>query len=671
MLCGVIVLYTASTVHAEVPFIGDIYQYKAVNRDVLDVLRGFAADQRLNIVFDPSIPSFPISETVEMSPRMFLDHVTGKYGLIWYYDGATLSIYPNQNVQTQSFRLSHCTPDELIAAMRTLNAYSERFPYRVLPANNVVIVTGPQRLIDMTKLVISSLDAAPASSATTISVFPLKFASANDQTIDLQSGSVVIPGVATTLSNLVTGQSTGGPVVFRSPRNLPSLTGYGLDRFRNEALPTIRQKQFPPREATDAFPSEGNQIREPYRAESGNNNDDREAVSSSTGFEFQPNIQADSRLNAVIIQDVPQRMATYEHLIQTLDRPSNLIEITAKIIDISKEGVFEWGLPYDMQWSSGGQTQQISLNLTSTDTANLAVALVKDQTVAFMQQVKALEQDGHARVASRPSILTLDNVEAEISNSETFFVRVEGDFEVDLFDVSVGTTLNIIPRVIDQGEQRFINLSVHIDDGAIQEQTVDEIPAIRNDSITTQAVLQENQSLLIGGLFREEKSIIESRIPVLGRIPGIGFLFRTEEHHNRRVERFVLIEPRIVGQGANHAIHPFQLPPGSHPQCLPAPVEVLPAGPTTPITQHHTKTRNASPIGSDSHQGRSVSGSPATRLNMPPQTNRDQPRQESKYEEIAPREIHDRSSPSEPEPAKTLSTSGLMNRLAPFSFPWR
>lgn len=551
--CIVATLWMTVAASAQIPVQSETYRYSAANREIADVLRGFAADQRLNIVLDPTIGGQLISEEVELPPAEFLDYITGKYGLVWYYDGTSLYVYHGSSLSTRAFRLRYATPSRVIDTMKQINAYSDRFSYRVLEKEKVILAIGPPRMLDMTALVVGTLEASAQTTATSslsIAVFPLRFASAADQDFNFEGSSVVVPGVASILQNLVAGNNVPGRVSTFLPRNLPGLSGYGLNRFSQTPEAKLFSRLQPPISSPNLPPPSSDGAPPPADVtESGEDADGQETNQSSTNVnaqQLQPTISADTRTNSVIVRDLPERMESYQQVINALDQPTGLIEITARIIDITKEGVFEWGLPHDLQLNLNDTTRQLTTSLTTSDTANLAVTLLKDEATQFMLQIKALEQDGYARVASRPSLLTLDNVEAQIDNSETFFVRVEGDFEVELFDVSIGTTLNIIPHIIEQDGKRLIRLNVQVTDGSVLEQTVDEIPRIRSDSITTQAMLGEHESLLIGGLFREEKSSSISRVPVLGRLPGVGALFRSEEFNTSRVERVILIEPRIV-----------------------------------------------------------------------------------------------------------------------------
>lgn len=555
----VLLLAAVRPAHAQLPLQSQQYKYQAVNRGLVDVLRAFAADQRLNLVLDPGIPHRIVSEEVDMPPEEFLNYITGKNGLVWYFDGASLYIYRGGYPVTRPFTLRHTTPDRVIEMLKSLNAYSGNFKFRYLEPERVLLVVGPPRLIEMTAFAVDTLERNGSSANVDLGYFKLNHASASDQSYNFQGSTISIPGVATILQAVMSGQPIPGSVTTYLPRNMQGLMGQGLDRYSQsprQAPPPFppltdpRQASSPLAQATQGLipPLNGQPpVGDPANPPNGPAEHTLPPeVPIYRDYNIQPTITADVRQNAILIRDYPERMPAYQRIINALDRPSGLVEITAKIIDVTREGAFEWGLPYNTQFQRNGTPRQIQLNLSSTDSNSFAVTLLRDGALDFMHTIKLMEQEGNARVASRPSLLTMDNFEAQISNDETFFVPVEGAYEVDLFDVSVGTRLRVLPHIIEEDGKRIVKISVQVDNGNSLTETVDGIPRIRNDRVTTQALLQENESLLIGGMIREERSVQESRIPILGRLPFVGFLFRTEDHHCEKVERLVLIEPRIV-----------------------------------------------------------------------------------------------------------------------------
>ena len=134
-----------------------------------------------------------------------------------------------------------------------------------------------------------------------------------------------------------------------------------------------------------------------------------------------------------------------------------------------------------------------------------------------------------------------------------------GREQVDLFNVSAGTTLRVTPHVFRDREQTRIKLLVNVEDGNITNRQVDQIPVVERSTVNTQALIAEGESLLIGGMVRETQSSSEDKVPGLGDVPVVGNLFKTKTSGTTRVERMFLITPRMAGtraaNAAGHARH--------------------------------------------------------------------------------------------------------------------
>jgi type III secretion protein C len=144
----------------------------------------------------------------------------------------------------------------------------------------------------------------------------------------------------------------------------------------------------------------------------------------------------------------------------------------------------------------------------------------------------------------------VDNLGALIDLSETFYIQAVGERAASVVPISVGVTLRVTPHIIGKEGARAVHLVVDIEDGAIQETKVQNLPTVRRSTIGTQAVVSEQESLLIGGFNSEVKARSKDGIPVLGDMPGIGPLFSKEKTDVQKRERMFLITPRVVQSAA-------------------------------------------------------------------------------------------------------------------------
>jgi type III secretion protein C len=133
-----------------------------------------------------------------------------------------------------------------------------------------------------------------------------------------------------------------------------------------------------------------------------------------------------------------------------------------------------------------------------------------------------------------------------VENLNNFFVRVAGNLDVDLFNVSAGTSLRVTPLIVPEGNQTLIKMAIKIEDGTVTSQQVDSIPVVRRTNIGTQAFIANGESLLIAGFSQTSESSSQAAVPGVSQVPVFGRLFRYEETKKQRVERMFLLTPRVV-----------------------------------------------------------------------------------------------------------------------------
>jgi len=262
-------------------------------------------------------------------------------------------------------------------------------------------------------------------------------------------------------------------------------------------------------------------------------------------------------LNSLIVQDIPERIPVYERLIRELDVPTALIEIQAMIVDVNSQRMEELGIDWGARAGNSalGFGNQTSVARAGTLTLNWAAAkgsvnpstLVVDSANYLVSRIRALEGFGDANIRSTPSVLTLDNQGALFDHSQTFYVRVQGERVATVTPITAGTTLRVTPRMIESDGRQLVQLVVDIEDGKIQDAAVvDTLPTVLRSGISTQALVIDNQTLVIGGYNNEQDIQRTDRVPLLGSIPIVGALFTNKSVDRQKRERLFLIKPRIV-----------------------------------------------------------------------------------------------------------------------------
>jgi type III secretion protein C len=164
----------------------------------------------------------------------------------------------------------------------------------------------------------------------------------------------------------------------------------------------------------------------------------------------------------------------------------------------------------------------------------------------LLARVNALQESNLAKIDASPKVATLDNVEAVMDHKTRFFVRVSGYTAADLYSISTGVSLRVLPMVVEENGQQQIKLKVNIEDGTVTSQQVDNIPIITTSTINTESFVNQGESLLIAGYRVDSSTNGETGIPLLSKIPFLGALFRYRSHENSHMERLFLLSPRIL-----------------------------------------------------------------------------------------------------------------------------
>lgn len=476
------------------------------------------------------------------SAGQVIKEISAAFQLSVYYDGAVAYVYPSNEIERKMMYMSDGAALSVINTASQMGLTDSR---NTIKSTDVgLLVTGASRFVAQvdslsagiakrqpTKTSVAKPVVEAADDYTDVQIFKLKYAWADDVSLVIGGETVVVPGVASLIQQLIQPGALPGTTSSRTPAST------SLDGLRGQGL-------------------SGRGLQEVSNSSATGNDNPLPIIRGTTGGGTAGTaIVADPLTNSVIIRDRAERMASYESLIKELDKEPQMVEIEATIIDLDTDKLRELGINWrlsegnsDILLGNGTASDELLLpnaGVVTPSGAGGIVSLVLGSRQAFISRIRALETQGAARIVSKPHVMTLSNVEALLDTTSTFFVRVEGQEEVDLFDVKVGTRLRVTPHVYERGSRRQIKLRVNITDGSTTDQSVDSIPIIDESNINTQAIVDVGQSLLIGGLVREIKSNGVQRVPVLGRLPVLGGLFRTQIKSNTRQERMFLITPRI------------------------------------------------------------------------------------------------------------------------------
>lgn len=482
------------------------YTLVARDMDLRVALDTFAVAEGLSVVMSESVAGRFSGDFKNVSPDEFLDRIATTHNLIWYYDGAALYIYGAGEISTILVDLKYMKAGEVRQMLAELGVEDKRFPLKTTSNDELVMVAGPPRYVALVSEMVAKADSLREKrtfNEVEARIFPLKYTWADDVSFTANSpeSSLQLRGVARMLEEIMSTGSKDGV-------HEASLTNE-LSRIEASMMSTYR-----------------------------------------------PVIRPDNRLNAVIVRDVVSRMPMYEKLIRQLDVPQKLVEIDVTVIELSKKDALDWQLSLTYSTQQGHSDIGVGQNAANLfGPANLAGkgfagSLTHIRSAyALASSITALREKGKARSISRTSLLTVNNLAAEMSDSQSYHAKVVGTEVATLEEVSAGTKLQIKPRILPSAVTNVpdqVWLALELDDGGFESITVDAMPMTRSSTLTTQTSVFVDESILLAGYLRDIEEDAGWGIPYLRDIPWIGWIFGGKSTRKETVQRMFVLTPHVV-----------------------------------------------------------------------------------------------------------------------------
>jgi len=279
-------------------------------------------------------------------------------------------------------------------------------------------------------------------------------------------------------------------------------------------------------------------------------------------------ISVDERTSSVIIKDVEQKHAEYESLIKALDQPTPQVSIEAKIVEVTRDFQKELGVQWGTSVLSsngkfmmgggnipGGTTgltgNPLMVNLPATSVSpgkGGAIAfgfLDGAGNVSLDIQLSAMESTGKGKVLSNPRITTSDNQEAVIMQGKKIpYQTVSQDgTKTEFMDALL--ELRVTPHITPEGTV-VMNLEAKKNEADFAGPQVLGVPTIDIKEVKTQVLIRDNDTLVIGGIFKTNIAKNRDKVPGFANIPILGNLFKFKKEVDNTNELLIFITPRIV-----------------------------------------------------------------------------------------------------------------------------
>ncbi len=264
---------------------------------------------------------------------------------------------------------------------------------------------------------------------------------------------------------------------------------------------------------------------------------------------MRPQIIADLLSNTLILEGSKSHVEWLEKLVRIWDRPLPLIQIEAHLFETSETHSRQLGLEFRAKSVSADGT--VSVTDQGTFSAGLAMGpAAASQALQVDAVLRLLQSEGKGRMLSRPVVVTLNNVEAEMNSGSVLHIKITDDKTSRLQELKTGITLRVTPRLIEDSNNHTndrIWLKIYAETSNPTEgSSIDGIPPINTQRAQTQVIVKNGQAFLLGGLIKSSTGQSLSGLPFFKDLPLLGPLFRTSATNNSFDHVMVFVTPTRV-----------------------------------------------------------------------------------------------------------------------------
>lgn len=280
-------------------------------------------------------------------------------------------------------------------------------------------------------------------------------------------------------------------------------------------------------------------------------------------------LQADARTNSIWIQDSLSHIKIIKQLLTQLDVPSKQVQIEARLVNMTKDCANDLGVRWGLSSSKAisgtlNAANQLAKGLAVSDIpvadrlnidlsaipfdanpASIGIALIKlSDNVLLDLELSALESEGRAEIIASPRLMT--------SNQQTAVIESGEDIPYQEATLSGATavafkkavlSLKVTPQITPNGQ---LLMELQINEDSDSGRRVHGVPILFTKSIETRVMVNNGQTLVLGGIRKQHQDNGVARVPFLGTLPVVGALFSRKQVRKRQEELLIFITPTVI-----------------------------------------------------------------------------------------------------------------------------
>ena len=282
-------------------------------------------------------------------------------------------------------------------------------------------------------------------------------------------------------------------------------------------------------------------------------------------------LSVDTRTNTIWLQDTPNKLEEVRNLVKKLDIPVSQVMIEARIVELKKDceedlGI-RWGIskPTHLSGTLAGANQlaqgtaaadvtplaeRLNVDLVAIPTsglppASVGIALAKlGDNVLLDTELSALESVTKAEIIASPRLMTTNQQPAVISSGEDIpYQQSTSSGATSVAFKQAVLSLKVTPQITPDGK---LLMDLYITQDSASGQLVQGVPVIITKSIKTIVLVNNGQTIVLGGIYQRNKNNTITRVPFLGSLPVLGYLFSNVHDATTNDELLIFITPRIM-----------------------------------------------------------------------------------------------------------------------------
>lgn len=267
----------------------------------------------------------------------------------------------------------------------------------------------------------------------------------------------------------------------------------------------------------------------------------------------------DPRTNMLMITDIPAKLEEVRQLITKTDVPMRQVMIEARIVEASDGFSSELGAKLNFSYGSSGTTAAaVGSNVRTSDSsvslpaagingfsaASIALAAASSHGLISLE-LSALEGEGKGKIISSPRLITSDQIEAIIEDGQEIpYSQTAPNGATTVSFKKATLSLRVTPQITPDGHV-MMNLKVNKDSRGTETTAG---PAIDTKQIVTQVLAENGGTVVIGGIFTQTVKDTVTKVPFLGDIPILGYLFKETSKVDEKRELLIFITPRVISE---------------------------------------------------------------------------------------------------------------------------